>query len=149
MIEKIDFSQSEQYTLSIRLSTDGFSFSIYNPLNGSDFFFHPYPVNTQRSMAANAKAFLAETEELKRPFKQVNILIHSERYTVLPFELYEDEQMESLFYQNLQKVNNETVLCNILGKSNTVILFGLDKLTHLFFSEHFYSPLFCCGQPAN
>ena len=62
-------------------------FSIYNPLNGSDFFFHPYPVNTQRSMAANAKAFLAETEELKRPFKQVNILIHSERYTVLPFEL--------------------------------------------------------------
>ena len=45
--------------------------------------------------------------------------------------------MESLFYQNLQKVNNETVLCNILGKSNTVILFGLDKLTHLFFSEHF------------
>ena len=75
MIEKIDFSQSEQYTLSIRLSTDGFSFSIYNPLNGSDFFFHPYPVNTQRSMAANAKAFLAETEELKRPFKQVNILI--------------------------------------------------------------------------
>ena len=137
MIEKIDFSQSEQYTLSIRLSTDGFSFSIYNPLNGSDFFFHSYPVNTQRSMAANAKAFLAETEELKRPFKQVNILIHSERYTVLPFELYEDEQMESLFYQNLQKVNNETVLCNILGKSNTVILFGLDKLTHLFFSEHF------------
>ena len=137
MIEKIDFSQSEQYTLSIRLSTDGFSFSIYNPLNGSDFFFHPYPVNTQRSMAANAKAFLAETEELKRPFKQVNILIHSERYTVLPFELYEDEQMKSLFYQNLQKVNNETVLCNILGKSNTVILFGLDKLTHLFFSEHF------------
>ena len=89
------------------------------------------------SFTLNAKAFLAETEELKRPFKQVNILIHSERYTVLPFELYEDEQMESLFYQNLQKVNNETVLCNILGKSNTVILFGLDKLTHLFFSEHF------------
>ena len=29
------------------------------------------------------------------------------------------------------------VLCNILGKSNLVILFGLDKLTHLFLTEHF------------
>ncbi|MEG1005126.1 MAG: DUF3822 family protein, partial [Bacteroides sp.] len=28
MIETIDYSKSEQYTLSIRLSTDGFSFSI-------------------------------------------------------------------------------------------------------------------------
>ena len=103
MIEKIDFSQSEQYTLSIRLSTDGFSFSIYNPLNGSDFFFHPYPVNTQRSMAANAKAFLAETEELKRPFKQVNILIHSERYTVLPFELFRKSCSTFLFLCFVQR----------------------------------------------
>ncbi|WP_277112433.1 DUF3822 family protein, partial [Bacteroides stercorirosoris] len=32
MIETIDFSRSEQYTLSIRLSADGFSFSVFNPL---------------------------------------------------------------------------------------------------------------------
>ena len=29
----IDFTKSKQYTLSIRLSTDGFSFSIYNPIH--------------------------------------------------------------------------------------------------------------------
>ena len=52
-------------------------------------------------------------------------------------ELYEDEQTDLLFYQNLPPQNNEVVLCNILGKSNLVILFGLDKLTHLFLTEHF------------
>ena len=52
--ETIDFGKSEQYTLSIRLSTDGFSFSIYNPIHDSSlsFFekhsdgrqaFHPNP----------------------------------------------------------------------------------------------------------
>ena len=88
-------------------------------------------------MAANVKAYLTETEELKHRFKQVNILIHTSRYTTLPLELYEDEQTDLLFYQNLPPQNNEVVLCNILGKSNLVILFGLDKLTHLFLTEHF------------
>lgn len=137
MSETFDFSQSAQYTLSIRLSTDGFSFSIYNPLHGSDFFFRSYPVNTQRSMAANVKAFLAEAEGLDLPYRQTNILVHSARYTPVPLELFEDEQMETLFYQNLPRQNNEIVLCNVLGKSNLVILFSIDKLTHLFLSEHF------------
>ena len=137
MIEQFDLNHSEQYTLSIRLSTDGFSFSIYNPLLGNDFYYRVYPVNTQRSMAANVKAFLTATSELKHSFKQINILIQSERYTPVPLEFFEDEQMEALFYQNLPKLQNEVILCNILGKTNTVILFSLDKLTHLYLTEHF------------
>ncbi len=137
MAQPIDFNKSEQYILSIRLSTDGFSFSIYHPQQSEEVYFSSSPVNTQRSMAANVKAYLTETEELKHRFKQVNILIHTSRYTTLPLELYEDEQTDLLFYQNLPPQNNEVVLCNILGKSNLVILFGLDKLTHLFLTEHF------------
>ena len=33
----IDFTKSKQYTLSIRISTDGFSFSIYNPIHDDSF----------------------------------------------------------------------------------------------------------------
>lgn len=66
MDRNFDFTQTDQYTLSIRLSTDGFSFSIYNPLGG-DFYYQPYAVNTQRSMAANVKLFLAETGVLLLP----------------------------------------------------------------------------------
>lgn len=137
MAQPIDFNKSEQYILSIRLSTDGFSFSIYHPQHNQEVYFSASPVNTQRSMAANVKAYLTETEELKHHFKQVNILIHTSRYTTVPLELYEDEQTDLLFYQNLPVQNNEVILCNILGKSNVVILFGLDKLTHLFLTEHF------------
>ena len=71
----IDFTKSSQYTLSIRLSTDGFSFSVYNPLEECDFYFQTFAVNTQQSMAANVKAFLAQTAELKYTYRQVNILI--------------------------------------------------------------------------
>ncbi len=135
--KSIDFTKSEQYTLSIRLSTDGFSFSIYNPLGGSDFLIRTHPVNTQHSMAANVKQFLSEAEEVKHPYRQTNILIHNSRYTSVPLELFEDEQMEDIFYQNFPKINNEIVLCNILGKSNMVVLFSMDKLTHLYLNEKF------------
>ena len=132
-----DFTKSEQYTLSIRLSTDGFSFSIYNPPEGSDLYFRSYQVNTQQSMAANVKAFLAATDEFKYKYKQTNILIHTARYTPVPLVFFEDDQSEMIFYQNLPKQNNEIILCNILGKSNVVVLFSIDKLTHLLLSEHF------------
>ena len=124
--EAFNLNQSVQYTLSIRLSTDGFSFSIYNPLNGNDVFFRSYPVNVQHSMAANIKQFLADTDEIKHTFKQTNILVHTQRYTSVPLELYEDEQTELLFYQAPQQ-KNEVILCNILGKSNVVIRFALIK----------------------
>ena len=142
MTNGLDYNKSEQYTLSIRLSTDGFSFSIYNPINGSELFHRTFPINTQRSMAANVKSFLAATEELKHPFKHINIIIHSPRYTIVPLELFEDEQMENIFYQNVKEQKNEIILCNILGKSNSVILFSIDKLAHLLLSEHFTSARF-------
>ena len=133
----IDFSQSEHNTLSVRLSTDGFTSVVYNPLNGGETYCENYPVNTQRSMAANVKGFLSETEVLKHEFRQVNLVIHTHRFTLVPLEWFEDELMETLFYQSFSKGNNEIVLCNVLGKSSMVIIFSVDKLTHLYLSERF------------
>ena len=88
---RFDSSNLQQYTLSIRLSADGFSFFVYNSGNKNDFFYKVYPVNSQRSMAANVKLFLNDVPELKHSYKQVNILIHSERYTSVPLELFDDD----------------------------------------------------------
>ena len=125
----IDFTKSEQYTLSIRLSADGFSFSIHHPLNKGDFHFVQYPVNASYSMTANIKKMLQSTEILKLTYQQTNILIDTPRFTPVPFDLFEDEHIEELFYHNFPKNANETILCNILGKSNIALLFGMDKQT--------------------
>ncbi len=137
MTGTIDFTQSKRYTLSIRLGADGFSFSIYNPLTGNDFYFVPYAVDVSSSMTANLKQMLAETDALKYPYKRINVLYDTARFTPVPLELFEDEQMDSLFYQNFSQEDNEIVLCNILGKSNVVILFAMDKYVHQLLSGHF------------
>ena len=61
--ETIDFSKSEQYTLSIRLSTDGFSFSIYNPIHDSSLSFFEKEVEPSLSLTAN----------LKKAFRELNL----------------------------------------------------------------------------
>ena len=63
MIETTDFNKSEQYTLSIRLSTDGFSFSVYNPLLDHSFYYMPYKIERSLSMAANIKGCLLYTSD--------------------------------------------------------------------------------------
>jgi len=144
----IDFTKSEQYTLSIRLSADGFSFSVHTSTNEDDFFFGTFPINASYSLTANLKDMIAATEELKHPYKQTNILIDSARFTTIPFELFEDEQTESFFYQNFPENKHEIVLCNILGKSNVALLFGMDKYAHQLLTEHFpQARIFACISP--
>ena len=144
----IDFNQSEQYTLSIRLSADGFSFSIYHPQDKDDFFFANYPVNVSISMTANLKKMIQTVEEMKHSYGQVNILVDTQRFTPVPFDLFEDEQTENLFYYNFPQRDNEVVLCNILGKSNIALLFGMDKHAHQLLCEHFpQARIFACISP--
>ena len=144
----IDFTKSEQYTLSIRLSADGFSFSIRHSLNKNDFFFTTYPVNDSYSFTANIKEMIASTEALGHPYQQINILIDTHRVTPVPFELFEDEQAETLFHQVFTEGGNEIILCNILGKSDVALLFGMDKHAHQLLNEHFpHARFFACISP--
>ncbi len=137
MIETIDFNKSEQYTLSIRLSTDGFSFSVFNPLGDGELSVFDRKVDESLSFTANLKQTFRETEWLNHPFRQVNALIASKRFTFIPLEFFEDEQAEIIFYHNHPKQENEIVQYNILQKNNVVVLFGTDKSTYTYLREQY------------
>ncbi|MEG1564315.1 MAG: DUF3822 family protein [Bacteroides sp.] len=136
-IDTIDFSKSEQYTLSIRLSTDGFSFSIYNPIHDDDLSFFEKEVDASLSLTANLKQAFRELEFLNHRYKRINILITGKRFTFVPLELFEDDQAETIFYYNHPRREGETIQYNILKKHNLVVVFGMDKSTFLFLNERY------------
>ena len=133
----IDFTKSKQYTLSIRLSTDGFSFSIYNPIHDNSQSLFEKEVDTSLSLTANLKNVFRESDFLSYSYKRVNIMMANKRFTMIPLELFEEEQAELLFYHNHQKRENETVIYNILKKNNVVVIFGIDKSTYAFLNEQY------------
>ena len=133
----IDFTKSKQYTLSIRLSTDGFSFSIYNPIHDSSLSFFEKEVEASLSLTANLKQAFRELDFLNHTYKRVNILMADKRFTLIPLELFEDDQSEMIFYHNHTLKENETVKYNILKKNNAVVIFGMDKSTCQFLSDQY------------
>ncbi len=137
MIENFNFNNSEQYTLSIRLSTDGFSFSVYNPLLDHSFYYMPYNIERSLSMAANIKGMLQQNDFLRLPYKRTRIYIVQTNYMPVPFEIFDEEQMEELYYQNYSKVSNDLVLYNILPKANIVMLYSLNKTVYQLLKEQF------------
>lgn len=144
MTETIDFTKSKQYTLSIRLSTDGFSFSVLNPLEDSSSMLTDYEVDESLSLTANLKQAFRKVEWLSLPYRRVNLLMAGKRFTFIPLEYFEDEQADTIFYHNFSQQENETVLYNILHKDNIVVLFGMDKSAFNYLHEqypeaHFYA----------
>lgn len=132
-----DFNKSEQHTLSIRLSTDGFSFSVFNPMGDGELSFFDREVDEALSLTANLKQTFREVEWLSRPYRRVNILMADKRFAFIPLEFFEDEQAEIVFYHNHPKQENELIQYNILQKNNIVVLFGMDKSACTFLREQY------------
>ncbi|MDR0938173.1 MAG: DUF3822 family protein [Mediterranea sp.] len=142
----VDPLLSKQCTLSIRLSTDGFSFSIYNPLEEGSARTIDKEVDEARSLTANLRAALRELDFMGFAYKRVNVMVTGRRFTTVPLETFEgeEEEAETLFLCNHPWQENEKVMFNLLTRSNIVVIFGIDKsvlslLGEQFADAHFYA----------
>lgn len=84
MIETTDFNKSEQYTLSIRLSTDGFSFCVQPSGRRRVLLLRPCSGRVLL-LTANLKQTFRELAWLERPFRRVNVLMADKRFTFIPW----------------------------------------------------------------
>lgn len=130
--DTIDFNKSEQYILSIRLSTDGFSFSVYNPIRDCTIHSCLKSVKQDISLLANLKEAFRGLDFLSYAYKQVNVVIMSRRFTLIPQDLFDEAHAETCFYYNYSANKNEVVLHNVLSKSGAVVLYGIDKSIYRF-----------------
>ena len=120
-------SYSNRNILSIRLSADGFSFSILDPAGHQPFLYSSVQVTPGISLTANIKQSLAHEELLMQKGRRTLVLVENPRWTVVPLDLFEETHAEAIFAQSQQIVSGEKVLYNVLEKSNVVILFSMEQ----------------------
>lgn len=115
--------------LSIRLSADGFSFSILDPSGKQSFLYTSVPVDPSISLTANIKQTLAGNDLLcGKSYARVNVLLDTSNWSVVPLEIFEDEQAEIWHRHCHQATSGEKVLYNILDRSNAVIVFAMEQV---------------------
>lgn len=141
-IQEMDFSKSEQSILSIRISTDGFYFSIYNPLQTNPFHFFKAELDKQLSLVANFKNLVAVAPFLSQLYKKVNIVIANTKSVLHPLHLFDESFAKELFYfgQKLISTNN-IVMHNKLIEHNQAVIFGINDTLHTFLNQHFGQPV--------
>ncbi len=128
----IDFNKTRQYTLSIRLSTDGFCFTVHNPKVANEYAYLPYRIDPLKPLANNLKSAIEDTEMLKHTYGEVNIILADTTYTLIPKE-YHAEQYESEFYRlNTSSATTPILLRNVASDEQAVVLFDIEKQLHKY-----------------
>lgn len=133
----IDFNKSEQYILSIRLGTDGFSFSIYNPIRDTLVLTRRQETEAGLSLTANMRKAFRELDFLGYAYKKINVFPVSKRFTLIPLTLFAEDQVETCFYYNFSPKENETILYDILPGNEAVILYAIDKSLYHLLQEQY------------
>lgn len=126
---------SHECILSIRLSVDGFSFTVTHPTDHEVWHYTGCRINPAISMTANLKQVVAEQEELQHTYRRTEILLEGARYTLVPLELFEEEQIEAIYGYSQTKSRMELVEYNILTATDMVVVFAIDKSTRAFIEE--------------
>lgn len=135
---KVNTESSLQKVLSIRLCADGFSFSVHGEgKDGPEFSYTSCPVEPDISLTANLRRTFAAQEALYLPYRRTDVLLDTSCYTPVPLELFEDEQIEDIYYCNHTRKMGEVVLYDILQRSNVVIVFAMDKSAYTLLTEQF------------
>ena len=125
-------SPSPESTISIRLSTDGFCFSVLDPTSEGGTVYVDLPVDNERSLTANLRQAFRQTELLRQSYRRSNVVVAGSRWTLVPLEMFDDDQAEQVFYYNHPASDHEVVCYNILKRGNAVVVFGVDRAVHDF-----------------
>ncbi|MEG1617821.1 MAG: DUF3822 family protein [Bacteroidales bacterium] len=139
--EKIDSGIAKEYTLSIRLMPDGFSFSIHNFLLENSFCYESHIFPAGKCFLSALEESILRNEQLLLPFGKINVLVASNRFTLVPEPFYADSEKEKLFDFNLNRAH-EVILTNRMKQTGAVNIYGIEKDVYAFLLRTFHNPNF-------
>lgn len=106
----IDYTQSKQYVLSIRLQADGFCFSILNLQNNKFIFFKNIEFEPQHSYIAQLESWLKTEDLFQLEFNKINIVFSTSDYTLVPKETEGQIDVTEIYNFNFTKKKDEQIL---------------------------------------
>jgi len=124
----LNFSTPEKYILSIRISPDGFSFSILDGLKSKFVGFHSFTFGTADSSIKLCKEidFIYENNKwLQGDFRKVFVLIETPKSTLIPEPLFEASEKELYLKFNHTINSYEQIVVDFLKNVDAYNVFAI------------------------
>lgn len=139
--EKITVDQSENYIMSIRLSSDGLSFSVYNPSVKDSFWYKKIVFEQSESYISSLKDCFFEYDFLSWHYKKIYVICVSAPYTIVPQEFFQEKSKKELltFTTTVSEIH---CLSNTLKKERSELLFGVKDDVYEFCCRSLVNPIF-------
>ena len=132
---------SGKYIMSIRLRSDGLSFSGYSPSVSESFFYRNTEFDRTRPYIASLKEFFFEHEFLTYSYKQTNLVCVTPQYTMVPEDVFSDKQKSELLSFTFFAPESKC-LHNLLTRESAEVVFGIDEEVYEFCSRSLIKPTF-------
>jgi hypothetical protein len=132
---------SEKYTVSIRLSPDGLSFTGINPLDKDSFFYEEIKIDqTKRYIQAIKDLFFAHPF-FSFTYKQVFVVCANRQYTFVPETVFVEKQKDAIMAFVFSAPDEKTLHAH-LDELESEILFNIQPDVYEFFSRSLLRPTF-------
>lgn len=132
---------SEKYIVSIRLCSDGLSFSGYIPSVGESFFYSETEFDRSVSYISSLKELFFSQEFFTWSYKKVQVVEVSSDYALVPEPLFDEDRKDELFRFNSSSTGKHS-LANALKEEEARLVFGLSEEIYQFCSRTLVRPDF-------
>ena len=130
-----------KYIMSIRLRSDGLSFSCHDPSVGGSFFYQEVGFDRTIPFSAALKDFFFENEFLTWNYKRTHVLCVTPTYTVVPKPYFLDDQKKELLGFCFTKPDG-FCLNDTLQDGDAEIVFSMEEEVYGFCSRSLLHPHF-------
>lgn len=139
--DTIDFAESKKYILSIRLTPDGFYFSIHSPSDKTIFYQNSVTFRTNSVYLKNIEKLIFDYSFFSYNYKRINVISVDDEATLVPNEFY-DKKLESAFLSFNCLKPKVHILSNKMKEFDCKVIWGIEKSVHNFLSRALLNPYF-------
>ncbi len=126
--ETLDINSTENYELSVQISTDGLAFSLLDTIRNKYVMLRSTEPDDNKYLTADRiRELISKDDFLTRRYRKVNVVMPTPKFTIIPAPLFDPGKKEEYFSFNLGRDENEIVAANKIPDPDSYIVFSVPK----------------------
>jgi hypothetical protein len=134
--EIINIDHSEHLVFTLKVASDHFSFSLYDPVTDGSYFYSKILPERESDAFSSFKQFFFDNPFIASSFRKVYIINGYPEFTFVPEVLYKEDDIESLFEFNMSDSTGK-ILSQKLRTPSMVILHKMPEEVYQFLNRSF------------
>jgi hypothetical protein len=126
--ETLDINSTENYEISVQLSTDGLSFMVLDTIRNKFIMMRSFGAEENKYLSTEEiEEIISKDDFLTKKFKQAHIILPSPKFTLIPSPLFDPGKKDEYFAFNHISPENNIILNNKLSDPDSFIICSIFK----------------------